>query len=791
MPYNIQLTIKVKNPMPTSLVISKMKVILIIDILIVAFAAGTYAYLQNQGVISTGPKPAAFQVNGLVVDPIAAETGEPISVSVNVTNIGDLEGNYTANLLINNLVNNNQTVDLPAGQTSTIEFSVTENIAGNYTAQIEDLSASFNVTEAPPVTSSIKLTTFTALPYEVWVGENVTITTNAQNPSGSEDSLTLKLSINNEVVETRKITLAAGASEKVVFNYTAPDVGKFKVTIGNTGSSFIVVPTGKHTLFIISNPKGGIDFELNGVKHQTPYQEIVDVGIPQTISMPAADPTGKYTFLKWEDGVTSSTRIVTLTARLTVTASFSGGTSCPSLYMWNGTGYQYVSDISNHGWLGYINYVNTDGSVVFYRNNPWDYIPLNSTHIKAINNVYNITLIQRWNEIFYLDQAYMMVVDHPADVNVYSTMVEQYLDPNYMGQIYTVSKNPLVPVSAVNEKGENVLPQISAIDNIFTKGINGIKSPAWNNINWNSMTMNLGNLKDAKQVKLIIRAVVDWGSSDDYSTWLNRFFDPNDPVPNGTQITPPPVMEVKAANGSWIPVPESREFPLPPDVEARTYVVDLTGLFPTNDYSLRISNFWNVTFDYVGVDITPQQPITVHRIDPTAYLYQAFQSPSLSSGNFTRYGNVTDLVTSEDNEFVIGRQGDAVSMQFDASSLPPPANGMVRDYFFYDSCWFKDENGNWGFGFGFTVDPLPFNTMSGFPYPQNESYPSDLEHTSYLTNWNTRIINPVTAEESIFSNLPLIILVTAATALLAVNLSYAITRLLKRRLRIQNQIMRQ
>ena len=61
--------------MPPSLVISKMKAILIIDVLIVAFAAGTYAYLQNQRVISTGPKPAAFTVTGLIVNPLVAGEG--------------------------------------------------------------------------------------------------------------------------------------------------------------------------------------------------------------------------------------------------------------------------------------------------------------------------------------------------------------------------------------------------------------------------------------------------------------------------------------------------------------------------------------------------------------------------------------------------------------------------------------------------------------------------------------------------------------------------------------------
>ena len=123
------------------------------------------------------------------------------------------------------------------------------------------------------------------------------------------------------------------------------------------------------------------------------------------------------------------------------------------MYIWNGTSYVYVAEVSNHGWLGYINYVNADGSIVYCRNNPWDYIKLDNSQLQPTNNgYYNLTLTQKWNEIFYLDSAYMLVVDHPSNVNVYSTMVEQYIDPNFMGKIYTVSKNPLTPISAVNEK---------------------------------------------------------------------------------------------------------------------------------------------------------------------------------------------------------------------------------------------------------------------------------------------------------------------------------------------------
>ena len=225
--------------------------------------------------------------------------------------------------------------------------------------------------------------------------------------------------------------------------------------------------------------------------------------------------------------------------------------------------------------------------------------------------------------------------------------------------------------------------------------------------------------------------------SDDYNTWIDGFF--AQPVPNGTQITPPPYMEIKDASGNWVRVQESRQLPIPPDGVARTFVVDMTGLFPTDDYSLRISNFWNVTFDYIGIDTSPQRDVTITPIYPEANLYQAFPTNSNSEGNFTRYGNVTELVLNADDKFVIGRQGDEISLKF-PDDIGAPADGMERDVFFFISLWFKDEYGNWGFGFGFNVDPLPFQNMSGFPYPPTESYPYDAEHLEYILNYNWRTI---------------------------------------------------
>ncbi len=724
---------------------AKLKAIFLVDVLIVAVAAGIYFYLANQGLVAVALKPAEFTVTDLVINPLQVDVGEPVSISANLTNIGDLSDNCTLSLIINDVIKENQTIRLAGGVSSLVEFTDIESAKGTYSVTLGNLTGTFTVKEVIPKVSSITLSNMIVNPYEVSAGDFVNIKVTAKNTGTEMETFQVELMVDDSLADSATVMLSAGGSRPVEFSVQATTEGIHKVKVNNLFGAFKVVPAGMHTLSINLSPvpdEGGADFTINGQHARTPYKQLLAEG-QYTISLPITDPSGEHAFLYWEDRSTNPTRTIRLTTAMSLTAFYESGTSCPSLFIWNGTTDVYVAEVSNHGWLGYMNYITDDPEwpIVYWRNNPWDYIPLDGTQLQARNGYYEMTLLQKWNEIFYLDAAYLMVVDHPSDVNVYSTMVEQYLDPAYMGKIYTVSKTPSSPLSAVNEKGENVLPQIQTIDDVFTPGVNGIQSQSWDNMSWNRLTLDLGDLSDAEQIKLVVRGIVDWGSADDYNTWIGKFFDPDNPVPAGTQITPAPYIEVKDANGTWVRVQEDRQFPIPPDAVARTFVVDLTGLFLTDDYSIRISNFWNVTFDYIGVDTSSEVNSTIQRVDPYANLYKVFSSGSASSGNFTRYGDVTELVLNEDDMFVIGRQGDEVSLLFPVADLAPLAEGMERDYFFFVALWFKDETGNWGYGFDFTVDPIPFHNMSGFPYPLDaEHYPDDPEHLAYLAEYNTRII---------------------------------------------------
>jgi hypothetical protein len=700
---------------------TKLKAIFIIDVIIVAVVAGSYVYLENQGAFIT-LAPAEFAVSDLVINPVEAGVNQPITISVNVTNVGEEKGNYSVNLTINDALIETKTILLLGGESKIVEFIVTENTEGSYAVQIGELIGAFIIVAvAPP--PNFRVSDLTITPNEAWANETIKISAKVSNIGKEADSYSAALRVNDTIRKIQKIRLSAGETATVEFTVTESREGTYSVIVGGLTGKFKIVPTGKHTLIISS--LGNLDFTINGETYTTPFNELMDVGT-YTITFPekVEFPTRTYIFVKWENGLWSLTRTINLQGPMVLVAEYSVTRSCPSLYIWNGTKYVYRTEVSSGtGYLGIFDYFRADGSLAFLYSDPWDYIKLDKNQIQTRNGYYDMTMTQVWDELFYIDSAQLVVADHSPNVDVFSTMGTYLYKLDGRNKIYTVSKNPTTPVSAVNGEGEDVLPQISKLDGIYTTG---------HEFQYDTLELNLGDLSAAKTIKLIVAGITIYSSGKIQGEWANQFW--NQP---GVKPFPPPYMEVKAANGSWIRVPDNRQFPLV-DVTADSFVVDLTGLFPTKDYSLRIHSFFDVHFDYIGVDTTPQQNVIIQSIAPThAQLIQVTETNSNSSGYFTRYGDVTQLVRAADDEFVIGRQGDSVALKFDAAELNPVPEGMERDYFFIASLWFKVDGLPY---LPLTVYPLPFHNMSAFPYPETESYPYEA-HAVYLQEYDTRAIN--------------------------------------------------
>ena len=248
----------------------KLKAILIIDLLVIGAAAGVYFYLQDQGALATGSKPAKFTLTDLSITPPEAYVGEAIQISVNLTNIGDLEGNQTINLEVNDAIKDTTNVTLAGNSSQIVEFTDIELLEGNYTVKVGDLTGSFNLKPAPPESSKIILSNFISDPYEIWAYDNITFTANAVNPSDQPDKLTVKAMIDDVIVGTQVIALDAGAKQTVQVTVNASDVaeGKHTAKLNTLSGSFVVVQTGYHTL-IINRSGGGskaLTFTINGAK---------------------------------------------------------------------------------------------------------------------------------------------------------------------------------------------------------------------------------------------------------------------------------------------------------------------------------------------------------------------------------------------------------------------------------------------------------------------------------------------------------------------------------------------
>lgn len=711
--------------------ITKVKALFIIDVIIVAIAAGVYLYLQNTGELAVAvSKPAEFAVTDLTINPLEAGIGEPTLISVNVTNVGDEEGNYSLNLTVNDVLRENQTILLPGGNSSIVGFTDTEYAEGNYFVKIGGLNGTFTITNVPPP-STLRISNLVTAPYEGWANETITISVEASNIGNETISYPLPFRVNNVVTGTKTIQLSAGETTTVEANVTESSEGTYSVNAGGLSGTFIIVPTGKHTLLVRYSGGGStpMPFTLDGVSKTMPYTELLPAGT-HTVAVPMnfESRTAIFQFVHWSDEDTSMSKTINLQSRVLLVVQYrivSGYASCPSLSIWNGTNYVYRTEVSaGTGYLPYFEYFGEKGTMVFGYSDPWDYIKLDRNQIQPRNGYYDMTLTELWDEIFYLDSARLLVVDHSPGVDVYSTSWTRKYNLYGQGTIYTANKTLSTPISAFYN-GENVLPQISKLDGVYAS------RPNWQYGQWNTLELNLGNLSGAKEIKLIVTGMVVWPTSEVTAEWVAKFA-----TQPGVEPFPVQYMEVKDGNGNWVRVPDNRQFPML-DAAPETFAVNLTGLFPTNDYSLRINMFFDGRIDYIGVDTTSQQNVTVQEIHPSsATLTQIFETQSTSTGNFTRYGDVTQLMLKADDKLVIGRRGDEVHLLFPANIKPVPEN-MERDYFMFVSCWFKLPGLPY---LPFTVEPLPFHAMSAYPYPPTESYPYDEAHLGFLLEYNTRTI---------------------------------------------------
>jgi len=93
---------------------------------------------------------AKFEVAGMTVTPAEVNPEASVTVSITVTNIGDLTDSYTILLKINNSAVQDKAITLKGGESQTVSFTVTPGAAGVYAVSVGGLSGKFTVNEPEP-----------------------------------------------------------------------------------------------------------------------------------------------------------------------------------------------------------------------------------------------------------------------------------------------------------------------------------------------------------------------------------------------------------------------------------------------------------------------------------------------------------------------------------------------------------------------------------------------------------------------------------------------------------------
>lgn len=115
----------------------------LISVVFIAACAGTKTELDFTSAQSLST--AAFQLSRLKINPTEVTSGKRVLIDVDLTNTGDIEGNHTVELKINNVVLVTKDVTVPPSETWRLTFSGPTETQGIYEVTVGELTEQYVV----------------------------------------------------------------------------------------------------------------------------------------------------------------------------------------------------------------------------------------------------------------------------------------------------------------------------------------------------------------------------------------------------------------------------------------------------------------------------------------------------------------------------------------------------------------------------------------------------------------------------------------------------------------------
>jgi len=415
--------------------------------------------------------------------------------------------------------------------------------------------------------------------------------------------------------------------------------------------------------------------------------------------------------------------------------------SCPYLFAWDGDRFAFVSDFGGVGGLGYL-----VAPGMYARPDPTEYIRI--PQLEPLDGDYVLQSLTRLEEVTYFDEAKLIAVDHPEGTEVYPNemMAINATPPEF--EVFCV-RQPIDPVHVVDHRGADVTEQVLSIDRRYAGATDpdprftGLAGEHYVELDFGD---RLDSVSPDARLVLFLHGWVEYGySSTNYA------------ASQAGLATRAPTIEVKR-EGRWVEIFSEVGYPAGID---HMMTLEVTGKIQPTDRRIRISSnmelFWDRIFlaeDAAGVsmslkEVSPRSADLHFRGYPREYSPDGRQPNlcdyanidrsvgwKLMGGDYTRFGEVTELLHAADDCFVIMGHGEEVTLRFAADAFGPVPEGSRRTFILKTDSFCKDmdlytAHPN-------TVEPLPFHDMSGYPYSPDEQYPDNEKTRRYIESFNTR-----------------------------------------------------
>ena len=417
--------------------------------------------------------------------------------------------------------------------------------------------------------------------------------------------------------------------------------------------------------------------------------------------------------------------------------------SCPYMYVWDGAKFRFVSDFLGNAPLGlrinrnYFADADTD-----------EHLKLgDESNVKPTNGFYVIQVTEELSEALYLDEAKLVVVDHPAGTVAHSTS-KMLPGPPFPPSNIILLHKPMPLIKATRDDGQDLTQALAKIDEIMA-GPSKLRVPQLRGLaEPYSLILDFGLIPENRPIVLALTGWIKFGGG---MANVAASTCPDLPFPF-------PQMEALSSDGKWVKVDVNVGVP---SGKTKTIVVDLTGKLPRNTRLLKLTTAYEIYWDFICLyekadqslmKITVISPDSAHLhwrgysnfknlppwlpLTPDYYdLHNEAPWEIIPMGWCTRYGEVVELIEKRDNALAIVNGGDELTIKFDAKKLPDLLPNYVRDYFIFTVGWDKDTDHH--VECGTTVEPIPWHGMDYQKYGKQErpKFESDYLMKKYTTRW--------------------------------------------------------